>query len=95
MKKLVAAIVLMGALSVASGAMAHENERRWHDRPRGGRGYLEYTDRDSGFGMWLSFPRPGCGMDRRHQEWGRGKPKFYHHDRHGHPRFRHWSGYGF
>jgi hypothetical protein len=92
MKKLVAAIVLVGTLSVASGAMAYGDGRQQHNQPRGGgKIQVEHSGKDSGFGVWITIPQAKAEPDRMHHDQRRGNFGNHRHDRHEQPRFRHRS----
>jgi hypothetical protein len=94
MKRLVAVIVLAGALNMASGAMAYGNG---HNQPRDGNGkkYVERRDKRPEFGMWFKFPQPRLKLGGRHREWERGRERGRREDhRHNgceYPRLRHRS----
>jgi hypothetical protein len=85
MKKLVAAMVLVGTLSMASGAMAYD----------GGKKHGEHRGRSPELGIWFRFPQPRSRLDGRRREWGRekererGRWEDHRRDRCGRPRPRH------
>jgi hypothetical protein len=87
MKKLVAALVLVGTLGMASGAMAHENR---HTQPRDGKKYVEPRGESHEFGMWIKLPLSNSKPDNQHRERDERKRDEYRHDRGGHqrPRYR-------
>jgi hypothetical protein len=87
--KLIAAMVLVGTLSMASGAMAYGDGRHHPNRHRDRKTYvyLEHRGEWPEFGVWLTFPRPQMG--RRHWEWERERWGGHHHNRHWPPRRHH------
>jgi hypothetical protein len=89
MKKLVAAVVLVGILSVAGSAMADEGRRNHRPQPRGGRQHVERRDESPEFGIWLAFPQMMLRLDGRHQEREKREWEHHRHDRHRPPHFRH------
>jgi hypothetical protein len=89
MKKLLAAVVLAGTLSVASSAMANDDRRNQHPLPRGGRPHVEHRDEKPEFKMWIPFPNLMLKLDGRHQEQDRREGEHHRHDKHRPPHFRH------
>jgi hypothetical protein len=88
MKRLVAAIVLVGTLSMASSAMAYGSG---HNQPRDGKKYVEHRGKEPEFGIWFRFPQPNLKLAKRHREWEREKWEDHRHNGCNHSRPRHRS----
>jgi hypothetical protein len=91
MKKLVAAIVLVGTLSMANGAMAYGNG---HNQPRDEKKYVEHRGKDSNdskFGARVTSPQPRPKLqpkpqpkpNKNHRERERSKWESHRHQRYG------------
>jgi hypothetical protein len=89
MKKLVAAAVLVGTLSVAGSAMANDGRRDRRPQPRGGRPHVERRYEGPEFRMWIPFPHLMLKLDGRHRERDRREWEHHRHERHRPPHFRH------
>jgi hypothetical protein len=89
MKKLVAAAVLVGTLSVAGSAMAYDGKRNPRPQFRDEKKHVERRDESPEFKMWFSFPQLTLKLDGRRQEQERREWDDHRHDKGRPPRFRH------